>query len=801
MSMIRQAFRSLRRAPGFAVVALTIVAIAIAANTIVFSAVDAVLLRPLPYRYADRLFTLSKSNPKRGTRDGPFSHPAFVELVTRDRMFDGLAALTRESFNWSRPDRPEQLPGARVSAAFFDVLGLDVAVGRRFVSADDEAGSPAVIIIGRRLWLQQFGASPRSVGTALTLNGSPHTIIGVLASDLPPPFERVDVWSTRVDLISGFAPGLIHGGLGYLTAVGRLRSDVSRSEAQAEVDTISRGYAQANPTNTDADPEASLALTPLRDRSDAGFRAPLLVLMAVVGVVLLIACANLAGLFLVRGTVRANEAAIRLALGASGPDLLRWMLSEAVLLALAGGVAGVLLAAWGIAAVATLLQSLPRSAEIGIDSRVLLFSGSATMVTVLLFGLAPSAVLLRRSTVDVLRGVNRVAASSRLVGGRSLVAVEIALSLVLLVAAALLLESFVGLTRVRVGFNAADLVTMRVSLPTPKYADATTMRAFADRAIGDLSVAPGISAAALAASVPPEVTTMAPYIQGDIPVVGIGERPVGQWTAITPSYFSTMGIPLLAGRPLTAGDNDGAPLVVVVNQTLADRAWPGQSAIGKKLLVGRFPGFADVVGVVGDVKNAGLAAASLPEMYTPFAQRPWPAFSLVVRSRQGLAVVNQVRAALAKIDPDLPITRVQTVESAFSDSIATTRQIATLIAVFAGVAIAMAAAGLYGVIAYAVERRRREIGVRVALGAAPRAVVTMVVREMLPVTILGIMAGTLGAAAGGGLIRNQLFEVSSVDPATYALVVFGFAVIAALACIGPIRRALGVDPVVALRSE
>jgi predicted permease len=648
--------------------------------------------------------------------------------------------------------------------------------------------------------MREFDGNPRVVDLTLKLNGVPHTVVGAAGIDLPPPFDGVDIWTTRVDEITGFAPSLIRGGLGYLTAIGRLRTDVTRGEAQAELDTISRGYARANPTNTDADADASLEMTPLRQRSAADVRSPLLVLMAAVALVLLIACANLASLVLLRGTSRATEAAIRVALGASRADLLRWLISETAVLALGGGTLGVLLALWGISAAATAFTALPRSASIAVDMRVLLFSAAATLVTLLLFGLVPSSILVRRSTVDRLRA-GRISSPPRPSVGRALVVVEIALSLMLLVAASLLLQSVVRLMHVPVGFSADGLVTMRVSLPTPKYLDPAAMRAFASRLVGRLDATVGISGAALAAAVPPDVTTMAPYIQSDVPFVGIGERPVGQWTAITPSYFSTMGIQVLAGRPLAETDDEHAPLAVVVSRGLANRAWPGQSAIGKKLLVGRFPGFADVVGVVADVKNAGPMAAPLPEMYTPYAQRPWPSFGLVVRSAAGLQVVNQVRAAVASIDPDLPVTQVQTVDRAFSDSIATTRLIAALLSMFAAVAVAMAAAGLYGVIAYAVERRRREIGVRMALGAAPRAVVGMVAREMLPLTAIGVIGGTLGAAATSGLIRSQLFEVSALDLRTYSLVSAGFVCVAVLACIVPARRALRVDPLVALRAE
>ena len=801
---MQYAFRSLLKAREFSLVAIAIIAIGIGANTAVFSIVDAALLRPLPFKDASRLFILSASNPKRGINDGPFSYPSFVELRARDTMLGGLAAVANERFNASDGDRPEQLPGGRVSASFFEVIGVNAAIGRTFTPAEDKAGAPAVAVIGRRYWVRRFGGRADAVGATLTLNGAPYTVVGTLAIDLPPPFDDVDVWAPRADEITGFPRNLINGGLGYLTAVARLAPGIGVAPAQSEVDTIAHGYARANPTNTDADPDASLRLVPIRERSVGSARSPLLVLMGAVGLVLLIACANVANLLLVRATARSHEAAVRRALGASRWDLTRWMCGESLLLSLTGGALGVLLAFWSVDLAASALRGLPRGSEIAVDSRVLAFSLAVSVAAGLIFGLIPASLAARQSPVDALKsGGGRGATASRREPRNALVIAEVALSLMLLVGAGLLLQSFARLTRVPVGFTPDGLLTFRVSLPSSAYGDPGAMRSFMARLMPKLEAAPGVTRAAAAMALPPAITTMAPYVTGDQPMVAIGERPVGQWSAITPDYFATMGIPILAGRAITAADTERSPLVVVISQGLAKRAWPNSSPLGKTILVGRFPGFAEVVGVAGDVKNNGLAREPMLAMYTPYPQRPWPGMQFAVRAAGGdpLALVNVVRAAVQEVDRELPITRVETMGAALAESISTARLMAWLLLAFAGVALVMAAAGLYGVIAYAVAQRTHEIGVRMALGADPRAVVRLVAREGLQLTGAGMIAGTLAAAAVSRAMRGLLFDVSPADPLTYGVVLLIFAVTACAALIIPARRALKVDPLTALRAE
>jgi predicted permease len=802
-SEMRYALRSLLKAREFTIVAVAIVAIGIGANTAVFSIVDEALLRPLPFKESSRLFILSGSNPKRAIADSPFSYPLFVELATRDSMSSGLAAIANERFNATGGDRPEQIAGARVSASFFDVIGVTPSLGRGFTAAEDKAGAAATVVIGRRYWSRRFSSAPSAIGASLTLNGMPHTVVGALGIDLPPPFDDVDVWAPRVDEVSGFPRNLIKGGLGYLTAVARLAPGVRVEQAQSEVDAIAQGYARANPTNTDADPNASLRLAPIRERTVGNARPPLLMLMGAVGLVLLIACANVANLLLVRATARSHEAAIRLALGATRWDLTRWMCSESLLLSLTGGMLGVLLAFWTVDLARSALRGLPRGSEVAVDGRVLVFSFAVSIVAGVIFGLIPASLAARQAPLDALKSGGRGATASRRGPRNALVIAEVALSLMLLVGAGLLLQSFGRLARVPVGFNPDGLLTFRVSLPTSTYSDPPAMRSFIARLMPKLETAPGVTRAAAAMALPPAITTMAPYVTGDQPMVAIGERPVGEWSAVTPDYFSTMGIPILAGRAISAADTDQSPLVVVISSGLARRMWPNVSPIGRRILVGRFPGFAEVVGIAGDVKNNGLAREPMAAMYTPYPQRPWPAIQFAVRSAGGdpLALVNSVRAAVQEVDRELPITRVESMDAALADSISTERLMTWLLFSFASVALVMAAAGLYGVIAYTVTQRAQEIGVRMALGADRRAVVRLVAAEGLRLTAAGMIVGTIAAVVVSRAMRGLLFDISPADPLTYAAVLILFGATALAALIVPARRALSVDPLTALRAE
>jgi putative ABC transport system permease protein len=801
---MRHAMRSLWKAKGFSAVAIATIALGVGANTAVFSVVDAVLLRPLPFRDADRIVTLTHMNPKRDMRDASISYPSFADLASRDRRFAALSAYSSDSFNLTGGDAPpEQLPGMRVTASFFTVLGVAMAAGPGFTPRDDRTGGQPVVVLARRFWSRRFAMSGQAIGTTLTLNGAPHLIVGALGVDLPPPFAAVDVWATRVDQMNGFTPQQIAAGLGYLSGIGRLPPGVRPEEIQGEVDAIVRGYAVANPGNTDADPEASLRMVPIRERTVGSSRPPLVMLAAAVGLVLLIACANVANLLLVRATAHAHETAVRVALGASRGQLLVWLGREAAVLAAAGGALGTLVAMWLVDLASVMVRDLPRGSDVRVNGAVLAFSLLVTVVAGLLFGLAPALSASRQEPIDALRTSGRTATGEGRRLGGALVVAEVALSLTLLVGAGLLVRSLIRLMTVPVGFRADGLVAMNVSLPTVKYGDPAAMRTFLMRAVSAIEIVPGVAAAAASMWLPPNVNVVVPYLIADGPPLPLAERPFAAWSGVSPSYFTTMGIPLLAGRPLTAADDERAPLVVVVSESLARRGWPDASPIGKRMLVGRFPGFAEVVGVVGDVKNAGLGQPPQPQAYTPYAQRPWPTMSLVVRAAGGdpLALVNAAGAAVWSVDRELPVTQVETVASSLSGSIATARLTATLLALFAIAALVIAAIGLYGVIAQTVERRTREVGIRVALGADRRSVAALVARDACRLVAAGMALGLVAAALVVRAVQGIVFDVSPSDPATYAGVILVFAATAAAASILPVRRALRVDPIVALRQE
>jgi len=804
MTVTSQAVRSLWKSRGFAAIAIATIALGIGADTAVFSVVDAVLLRPLPFRDADRVVTLTHANPKRSMRDATIAFAAYEDLAARGHMFTSVSAYTYDSFNLTGGSAPpEQLPGVRVTGRFFDVLGVPMAVGPGFSEADDAPARPAVVVLARRFWSSRFAMKSDVVGASLTLNGIPHAIVGALGIDLPPPFDNVDVWATHVDAINGFTKQQIAAGLGYLWGIARLPPGVLIDQIQPEADAISRSYARANPTNTDADPDGELRMVPIRERTIGSTRTPLVMLTAAVGLVLLIACANVANLLLVRATARSHETAVRAALGAGRLDLVRWLGVESAALAVGGGVAGTLLALWLVDLASAVLRELPRGSDVNVNATALAFSVGATVVAGLLFGVTPALRASRQEPVDALRAGGRAASPQPGRLGAALVVVEVALSLVLLVGAGLLMRAFIKLAQAPIGFRSDGLVAMSVSLPTAKYGDGDRMRQFMRRLVPAVEAAPGVASAAGSMSLPPFVNVVAPYLTADGPELPFAQRPFAAWSGITPTYFRTMGIPLLAGRAFSEADDERAPLVVVVSDALARTAWPNASPVGRRVLVGRFPGFAEVVGVVGDVKNAGLGQPSQPQVYTPYPQRPWPTMGLAVRVKAGdpLGVVNSVRAAVRSVDRDMPVTQVETIADSLSGSVATARFTATLLALFACAALAIAATGLYGVIAQSVEQRTREVGIRVALGADARSVLAIVAGDGLRLVLAGMAIGLVAAVVAIRTVQGMVVDVSPFDPITYASVLVVFAATAAAASIVPVRRALAVDPIIALRAE
>src|SRR4051812_33902566 len=592
---MRYAIRSLSHAPSFTAVAVATIAVGIAAVTSVFSIVDAVLLKPLPFRDASGLFVLASANPHRGITDSPFSYPAFVEMASTARAFSGLSAFANERLIATGHGDAEQLAAARVSASFFDVIGVPVVAGRPFLAEEDRPGGPPVVILGHRYWLRRFGGAGSAIGQTLTLDGSPSTIVGALGSELPPPFADIDLWTIRPGNLSGFTPEQIAGGLGYLTGVARLAPGITEGQAQADATAAVHNYARANPANADADPDATMRLIPIRERGVAATRPPLLLLAFAVALVLLVSCANVANLLLVRAEARSHEGAVRTALGATGWDLARWLCAESLALAAIGGVAGVSAAYVIVRIASAALAGLPRGSEVAVDAPVLAFAAAIAGVSGLAVALVPIRRLITQSTAHALRA-GRGATRHRRGLTSALVVAEVAVSIVLLVAAAVLLQGFTRMLNAPVGFQPDRLVTMRLSLPTTRYGDPVALNGFVNRLVPSLEAIPGVASAAAAMVVPPNPTVMAPYMSADGPQVEMGRRPVGIWSAVTLRYFHTMGMPIVKGRDLAETDTESAPLVVVVSDDLARRLWPADNPIGKRLLVGRQTGFAEVVG-------------------------------------------------------------------------------------------------------------------------------------------------------------------------------------------------------------
>jgi putative ABC transport system permease protein len=800
---IRFGWRNLSRTRGFALIALAMLAIGIGANTAMFSVVNAVLLRPLPFREPDRIVSITGFNPERGQGGRGLSVVGVTSVRTQARTFESASAYMLDRFTLTGTGEAEELVAARVSANFFDVLGVRPAYGRGFVLEEDQTGGRNAVVISRGVWTRRFGANPQIVGTPIMLSGVTYEVVGVFANDMPAPYDTVDLWTTKAFEPSIFTPQQVQAGAGYLQIVARIAPNITLAASQAEIDGIARRYVAENPTLTDADPRVRLRVEPIMDPLVRPIRPALLALTAGVGLVLLIACANLANLLLVRAAARSGESAIRVALGASRLRIVRQLCTESAMLGVAGGVLGILFARWTIDLAASQIANLPRGTEIRVDATVLIFSAIVSLVTGVLFGLAPALQSSRVNLVDALKGASRSAATGTSRIGRGLVIGEVALTLMLLVTSGLLLQSFIGLLHVPLGFQPEGLLAMRMSLAPARYPTPDQMATQMDRLVRHVSEVPGVQSAAASLHLPPNANVMAPfYIAGRTPEP-VGQRPTTVWAAITPAYFATMRIAMLSGRAFTDHDIGNSQPVAIISESIAKQFWPGENPIGRSIQIGRMDHASEIVGVVSDVKNVGVGSEARPQVYTPFAQRPWTSMNLVVRAAAGdpMRLAGTVRRAIQEVDRDQAITNVQTMDEALSGAIAQARVIAALLGAFAAIAVLMAAAGLYGVIAYTVTQRTREIAVRLALGAQPGMVFWLVVRQGLGLTGIGIALGAIGAVAAVRAMQTLLFGVSGLDPITYVGVSALLVIVAAAACYLPARRAARISPIVALRTN
>jgi putative ABC transport system permease protein len=793
---IRYALRTLHRHRVFALTAILTLGLGIGANTAIFSAVNGVLLRPLPYPDPDRILTIWGRHPAIGRESA--SLPDFLDW-RKARSFSGMAAWANAAFTVTGTGEPEVVSGALVTPNYFRVLGAPIPLGRDF--RDDEArGAARVVVLSQGYWQRAYGGRSDIVGSRITLGGVPYTIVGAGARGLALPAE-VDIWAPfQTDTTLGRRND-------FLQVIGRLAPGATAETAEVELATIARRLEAEYPASNAG---WGVELIGLHERIVGEIRPALLVFLGAVALVLLIACANVANLMLVRVAARERELTIRAALGASRRRLVRQLLTESVLLALAGGVLGLGLAVWGVSALRALEPgTLPRLDAVRLDARALAFALVLSVGTGLLFGVVP-AVRARRFDLrgGLAEGGRALSGARSAARTRSaLVLAEVALASVLLVGAALLLRSFVGLTRVDPGVSVDGILTARVTLPRSRYDDPARQVAFADALLDRARALPGVASAALGSAAP--VDDAVPYWA--IALAGVEQPPpdVVQDAVVyraSPEYFHTFGLPLIRGRLFEASDRTDRAPVAIVSQGLAQRYWPGGDPVGSRLTFGdptdSATSWMTVVGVVGDVRQDGAVSPAYPQIYVPFAQLSNRSVVVALRTgRNPLALAAPLKQALAGVDPSLALSQVTTMEQRVASTLARPRVNALLLAGFAATALVLAALGIYGVIAYSVVQRTRELGIRVALGASADAVLGMVMRQGLTPVMIGLAIGLGVAAAGSRVLRSLLYGVTATDLATYGAVAAFLTAVAAAASYVPARRAARSDPVQALRAE
>jgi predicted permease len=805
---LRYAIRALRKSPAFTAVALATLALGIGANTAIFSVVNAVLLEPLPFPDSGRLVAFYQTLPAKGVTTAGVSYPNYSDFASRSRSFEQLGAIRMHDYTLTGQGEPALVVGGTVTGNVFAMLRTRPLVGRGLAASDEAADAAPVAVLSEKLWRDRFGGDPAVVGRTVRLDERVFTVVGVMpaAFHSPPDKPPAELWAALVqDPVFGDLRQKRGGH--YLTVVGRLRSGVGIPSAEAELAIIARGLAGQYPKEN---ANWGVRLLPLAESLIAGVRTALWVLLGAVVLVFLIACVNVANLMLVRSSARSRELAVRTALGAGRGRLARLLLTEALVLGITGGALGVALAVAAMKALrAWLPADLPRVSEVGIDGHVLAFSLLASLAATLVFGVGPALAAGRANLSAALR---EGSAGARESGRRRrlrnlLIAGETAFSFVLLVGAALLIRSFVRLQDVPLGFRPDGVLTAGMSLPRSQYSKPEQWRGFYTSLVERLGSEPGVESAAAALPLPLAGAGLnfAFSIEGRADEGEGANARTANYTAATPDYFRVMGIPRVAGRTFDGRDVPGAPQVCVISSAFAHRDFPGEDPIGKRLVFGfQTPVAREIVGVVGDVKREGLALPSQPEMYVPFEQEPWWAAYAVVRSASGgdpARLSSAVRADVQALDPSLPIENVAPMRSFIDDSVAQPRFRTTLLGLFGAAALLLAVLGIYGVISYSVGRRTREVGIRLALGAAPADVLRMVLLEGLALVGLGLALGLAGALLATRFLSSLLFEVSRLDAGSW----IGVAVLLLLAGLAaswlPARRATRVDPVTALRAE
>jgi putative ABC transport system permease protein len=796
---LKYAARTLAKNKGFTAVAVITLALGIGANTAIFSVVNGVLLRPLPYPERDRLVMVWERSPQTPQARNVVAPADFLDWRERNHVFQQMSVIGWGVATLTGQGEPESLRGRQVSAPYFDMLGARPALGRAFTEDDEKPGAPRVVVLSDKLWKRHFNSDPGVVGRSITLNDEPFTVVGVMPPDFRFLSEGGEYWvPMQLDPAMDYRAKTGR----YMRAFAKLRPGVTLAQAQKEMDGIAARLSEEYPA---FNKDWGVTLVGLHEQMTGKIRPALLVMLAAVGFVVLIACANVANLALTRATLRRREMAIRASLGAGSGRLVRQLLTENVLLALVGGAAGAALAVWGVDLLLALgPQDIPRLKSVSVDGAALAFTLLLSLVTGVLFGLAPAwqARGINLNSALKAAGGEKTEAGGHRVRGAFVVS-QVALSLVLLVGAGLLGRSFRRLQGTATGFDPHNLLTLRLDLPGSRYAKHEQEISFFSEAVGKISALPGVKSAGAVVFLPFSDMLAAT----DFTIVGRaapkpGEAPITNVVVAMPAYFSTVQIPLRRGRLFTDRDTAEAPRVFVVNESFARKYFSGEEVLGKRLVVAMgdtVPG--EIVGVVSDIKQTALDEDEKPTVYYSYSHLPIGFMTLVVRSdapRQQLAAVTNV---IRQIDPDLPVADVATMDELIADSVSQQRFNSLLLLIFSSVALALAAVGLYGVLAYSVAQRTREIGIRVALGAARKDILRMIVGQGLGLVALGLLAGLAAAAGLTRFLASFLFGVTATDPATYAGVALLLGSVALAASYVPARRAMRVDPMIALRYE
>ncbi|HUJ22529.1 MAG TPA: ABC transporter permease [Bryobacteraceae bacterium] len=808
MQDLRYAFRLLIKAPVFTTVAVLTLALGIAANTAIFSVLDAVLFRPLPYEDPGRLVKIWTRFVGIGLPNDRnwVSPPEFTDFRDLSKSFSHISAISGDSFNITAGGLPERVEGARVSASFFPLLGVQAKLGRVFLPEEEQFGRDNVALVSDGLWRRRFAADPHLVGRKLAVNGRSFQIVGVL----PPGFQfpaDADFWTPLAFSNDDLSPNS-RGGHG-LEALARIKPGLTLEQAHADMNSVARRMMEFHPEYPYKRYGFGLIVTPLLEEMVGDIKTALWILMGAVGLVLLIACANVANLLLARASSREREMAVRTALGAGRRRLIGQLLTESVILSVFGGAAGLLLARWGLQILTNIsASSFPRIAGAHLDGGVLAFTTVISVGTGILFGLAPAfhvSQFTHESLKEGGRGSSSGRSSHRL--RRTLVVAEIALSLVLLAGSGLLLKSFVRLMEVDPGFRPDGVLTLRVSLPETKYPDAVRIRAFYRDIVDRVSRLPGVEAAGLVSALPLSGSGGSGTTTVDSRAVsGTDASPEADWRPVSPGYFKAMGISLISGRYLNERDTDASAPVAVVDETMAKTYWPGEEAVGKRLKRGgaqSTSSWMTIVGVVRHVRYRTLEAQSRVTLYWPEAQNPYSSMSLAIRTSaaEPLTLASAVQRDILAVDPDQPVYKVRTMRQIMAESVARRRLAMVLLAIFAGAALLLAAVGIYGVISYMVTQRSHELGIRMALGASRASILRLTLGQSLSLTLIGVAIGLAGSLIMAGLISNLLFNVKSRDPVTLLTVAMILTIVALIASYIPVRRATKVDPVVCLRYE